>query len=69
MDGLMVTMKQGQEKKEKENQKNLKNSFKIFNEGERNMGKVSNYIYTSLHDHAGHFIHLLMEVSNEGSIY
>ena len=33
------------------------------------MGKVSNYIYTSLHDHAGHFIHLLMEVSNEGSIY
>ena len=69
--GKKVRMKENEEKKRKKTrtEKMLKNSFKIFNEVERNMGKISNYIYTSLHDHASHFIHLLTEVSNEGSIY
>ena len=64
--GKKVRMKK---KKRKKTEKMLKNSFKIFNEVERSMGKVSYYIYTSLHDHSGHFVHLLTEVSNEGSIY
>ena len=62
-------MKQGKEKERKKIEKMLKNSFKIFNEVERNIGKVSNYIYTTMHDHAGHFVHLLTEVSIVGSMY
>ena len=69
--GKKVRMKENEKKKRKKTktEKMLKNSFKIFNEVERNMGKVSNYIYTTMHDHASHFIHLLTEVSIVGSLY
>ena len=33
------------------------------------VSKVSNYIYNSLDDHAGHLLWLLTEVSNGGSMY
>ena len=69
--GKKVRMKENEKKKRKKTktEKMLKNSFKIFNEVERNMGKVSNYIYTTMHDRASHFIHLLTEVSIVGSTY
>ena len=69
--GKKVRMKENEEKKRKKTktEKMLKNSFKIFNEVERNMGKVSNYIYTTMNDCASHFIHLLTEVSIVGSLY
>ena len=69
--GKKVRMKENEKKKRKKTKtkKMLKNSFKIFNEVERNMGKVPNYIYTTMHDRASHFIHLLTEVSIVGSLY
>ena len=63
-----VRLKQDEEKKRRKSKKMLKNLFKIFIKRKRSK-KVSNYICTSLHDHASHFIYLLMEVSNEGSMY
>ena len=66
MEGYIEARKK---KKWKKIEKMLKNSFKIFDEVERNIGKGSNYIYTTMHDHAGHFVHLLMEVSIVGSMY
>ena len=66
MEGYIEARKR---KKRKKIEKKLKNSFKKFNEGERCKRKVSNYIYTTMHDHAGHFVHLLTEVSIVGSMY
>ena len=63
-----VRLKQDEEKKRRKSKKMLKNLFKIFIKRKRSK-KVSNYICTSLHDCAGQFVHLLMEVSNEGSMY
>ena len=63
-----VRLKQGEEKKKKI-EKIFKNSFKKFIKRNRSKEKVSNYICTSLHDHTGHFVHLLTEASNEGSMY
>ena len=66
MEGYIEARKR---KKRKKIEKMLKNSFKKFIEGKGSMGKVSNYIYTTMHDHAGHFVDLLTEVSIVGSMY